>query len=139
MSAPGVIAITGLKTTLARQLAERLLKRAGYSCDLVTNGLEAVAAVESGAYDLVLMDGQMPELDGYAATQEIRRLEADTGKHIPVIAMTANAGRDERERCLSIGMDEYLSKPVKSAELEAMLEKFLLSEVSAAPSPGSSD
>ena len=110
---------------LNQQLAVRLVQRAGYSCDVVNNGKEAVAAVETGAYDLVLMDGQMPEMDGYTATREIRKREDVTGEHIPVIAMTANAGKNDRDYCLEMGMDDYVSKPVQTAILYELLEKYL--------------
>jgi CheY-like chemotaxis protein len=88
---------------------------------VVSNGLEALQALESRAFDLVLMDCQMPECDGYEATVRIRQL----GMHLPVIAMTANAMTGDRERCLEAGMDDFLTKPVSPAALQAVLERWL--------------
>jgi CheY-like chemotaxis protein/HPt (histidine-containing phosphotransfer) domain-containing protein len=91
----------------------------------VANGLEAVEASSRIAYDFILMDCQMPEMDGYEATTTIRQQEAHSGRHIPIIAMTANAMQGDRERCLAAGMDDYVSKPVQSVELVSVLQKWL--------------
>ena len=104
---------------VARLQAERL----GFDVDVVGNGQEALEALENLAYALVLMDCQMPGMDGYAATRELRRREAGQ-RHLPVIAMTANAFSSDREVCLSAGMDDYLSKPVSLRGLEAMLDRW---------------
>ena len=104
-----------------QKLALRLLKQLGYGADVAGNGLEAIAALEASTYDLVLMDVQMPELDGLEATRRIRaRWPASTGPRIA--AMTANAMAGDRELCLAAGMDDYISKPIRPAELEAVLE-----------------
>jgi CheY-like chemotaxis protein len=103
-----------------------LLKDCGCTCDLASNGDEALAALSQKQYNLVLMDCQMPEMDGFTATREIRRREIREGSpRIPVIALTANALKGDRERCLASGMDDYLTKPLKGALLRTMLEKYL--------------
>jgi PAS domain S-box-containing protein len=104
-----------------QKLALRLLQQLGYGADVAGNGLEAIAALEQSTYDLVLMDVQMPELDGLEATRRIRaRWPAASGPRIA--AMTANAMAGDRELCLAAGMDDYISKPIRPAELEAVLE-----------------
>ena len=105
-------------------VAVRLLEKLGCRVDVVTNGVEALAAHASGTYDLIFMDGQMPDMDGYTATAAIRAREAQTGQHIPIIAMTANAMQGDREACLAAGMDDYTSKPVKSEALALLLQQW---------------
>jgi signal transduction histidine kinase/DNA-binding response OmpR family regulator/HPt (histidine-containing phosphotransfer) domain-containing protein len=100
-----------------QKVAQRLLIDAGCRVDVASNGREALDLVELAPYDLVFMDIQMPELDGLQATMEIRRREADCGKHVPIVAMTAHAMPTDRERCLAAGMDGYVSKPVQRREL----------------------
>jgi signal transduction histidine kinase/CheY-like chemotaxis protein len=109
------------------KVAVRMIERLGYRADVAGNGSEALAILGRMQYDAVLMDCQMPELDGYDATREIRRSEKD-GQHLPIIAMTASAMAGDRERCLAAGMDDYISKPVKLHVVAAVLERWLGSE-----------
>ena len=105
-------------------IASRQLQRLGLEVDVAGDGHAAVEAVATGAYGLVFMDCQMPIMSGYEATGEIRRREAGTGRHIPVIAMTANAMAGDREECLRAGMDDYVAKPVKLDALRAVVERW---------------
>ena len=107
-----------------QKIVVRMLERVGCLAERVTNGREALDAVMAKPYDLVLMDVQMPEMDGFTATAEIRRQERGRC-HIPIAAMTANAMTGDRERCLAAGMDDYISKPVRLADLERMLTRWL--------------
>jgi two-component system, sensor histidine kinase and response regulator len=106
------------------KVAVRMVERLGYRADVAGNGSEALNALGQVRYDAVLMDCQMPEMDGYEATREIRRGEHD-GRHLPIIAMTASAMAGDRERCLAAGMDDYISKPVKLHIVAAVLERWL--------------
>jgi CheY-like chemotaxis protein/HPt (histidine-containing phosphotransfer) domain-containing protein len=106
-----------------QKLASRLLEKQGHSVVIAINGREAVAAFESEAFDLILMDVQMPELNGYEATAAIREREKVSGRHIPIIAMTAHAMKGDRERCLQAGMDGYVSKPIDTRELFDAIEQ----------------
>ena len=101
-----------------------LLAKLGYRADSVRNGLEAVQAVERGSYDLVIMDCQMPELDGFEATRRIRRLPGPRAG-VPIVALTANAMLGDRERCLEVGMNDYVTKPVDVARLSSALQRWL--------------
>ena len=107
-----------------QKVALSILKKLGYSADVVANGKEAVKALEAITYNFVLMDCQMPEMDGFEATQQIREKEKQTGCHIPIVALTAHAMAGDREKCLAAGMDEYLSKPINAAELFRVMEKL---------------
>ena len=107
-----------------RTVAVGMLKKLNCSCSIAVDGSEAVASLKKERFDVVLMDCQMPVMDGYTATQEIRRHEKDTGKtHQPIVAMTANAMQGDRERCLDAGMDDYLPKPVRLAALADVLTR----------------
>ena len=105
-------------------LAVALLEARGHSVVVARDGIEAVDLHANQAFDAILMDVQMPKLDGYGATAIIRKQEATSGHHIPIIAMTANAMAGDRELCLKAGMDDYVAKPVQSEELFAVLERY---------------
>jgi two-component system, sensor histidine kinase and response regulator len=105
-----------------------LLEKAGYSTQLATNGAEAVEALKKEQFDIVLMDVQMPVMDGEEATREIRAFETGAcggNRHVPIIAVTAHAMRGDRERCLAAGMDDYLTKPLQNGVLEAAVIQWL--------------
>jgi signal transduction histidine kinase/CheY-like chemotaxis protein/HPt (histidine-containing phosphotransfer) domain-containing protein len=106
-----------------QRVALRVLERLGYRADLASNGLEAVEALRRQRYDVVLMDVHMPEMDGFQATAEIRRMEGPE-RHTAVVAMTANAMAGDREACLAAGMDDYVSKPLRGEEMRAVLERW---------------
>ncbi len=108
-----------------RQLAVRLLEKHGYSVVVAINGREALEALEKNPVDVVLMDVQMPDMDGFEAATTIREREKSTGTHLPIIAMTAHAMKGDRERCLAVGMDDYISKPVHTKELLVAIERQL--------------
>ena len=108
-----------------QRVAVHVLSKLGYAVDVVDNGTLAVAAVAGGDYALVLMDCQMPEMDGFEATAAIRRAEMNSRRHVPIVAMTANAFQGDRERCLAAGMDDYLAKPVDAARLRSLLAAWL--------------
>jgi CheY-like chemotaxis protein len=108
--------------TVNQKLAVRLLEKLGYRADVAANGLEAVAAVQRISYAVILMDCQMPEMDGFEATKVIRERHS---QHVPIIAMTANAMQGDRERCLAVGMDDYISKPIKPEDLKAALGRWV--------------
>ncbi len=116
-----------------RVVAMQLVRRLGYEADAVSNGREVLEALERGSYALILMDCQMPELDGYQATAEIRRREAEAGgPRIPIVAMTADVLDRDRNRCLECGMDDYVSKPVRASVIAAALKTWLTPDRAAA-------
>ncbi|MBI5713889.1 MAG: response regulator, partial [Chloroflexi bacterium] len=106
-----------------QKLAVRLLERMGYRADIAANGLEVIAALERQRYDVILMDMQMPEMDGLDATRRIRR-ELAPQVQPRIIAMTANAMQGDREMCLEAGMDDYVSKPIQVKDLQTALERW---------------
>ncbi|WP_392354310.1 response regulator [Brevundimonas sp. LF-1] len=108
-----------------RELVSAILRNLGLEIDTVADGAEAVHAAHSGAYDLVLMDVHMPVMDGLTATREIRRMQAQGERRIPILALTANVQADQVKRCLEAGMDGHLAKPIQIAELAAALSRWL--------------
>ena len=108
-----------------QKLAAAVLQKAGHQVTISNNGREALEASRAGTFDLILMDIQMPEMDGFEATRAIREQEQATGRHTPIIAMTAHALKGDRERCLEAGMDEYVSKPIHAKRLLETIESAL--------------
>jgi CheY-like chemotaxis protein len=106
-----------------QKVVQGLLKKFGFNTEIANNGREALELTQQHHYDLLFMDCQMPEMDGYEATHQIRQhLKSDT---LPIVAMTANAMDGDMEKCLACGMNDYISKPLKIAEMKAMLDKWL--------------
>ncbi len=119
-----------------QMVAVRMLERLGHRADAVANGIEAIESLSAAPYDLVLMDCQMPEMDGFEATRRIRSSESGVrDPDVPVVAMTANALVGDRERCLEVGMNDYLAKPVSADMLEATLRRWLQLSASTLTSP----
>lgn len=116
-----------------QKVVQRLLEKCGFAVDVVGNGEEAVEAVARIDYDLILMDVQMPVMDGLEATLKIRDSEKNSDDHVPIIALTANAMKGDRERCIQAGMDSYVSKPIRLEALFSAIEKFSLDEVFSFP------
>ncbi len=115
---------------LNAKFAEAVLKRLGYDVDFAINGKIGVEKFLNNDYDLILMDIQMPVMDGLEATRKIREYESQLGqnKHIPIFAITAFAMEHDRENCLEAGMDEYLTKPYRPAQLEELINMFFPKE-----------
>jgi CheY-like chemotaxis protein len=106
-----------------QRLISRLLEKRGHRVVLAQNGREALEALEKQPFHIVLMDLQMPEMDGFEATQRIREKEKASGAHLAIIALTAHAMKGDEERCLACGMDGYVTKPIKLDDLFSVLEK----------------
>ncbi|HEY5330062.1 MAG TPA: response regulator [Acidobacteriaceae bacterium] len=121
-----------------QKLARRLLEKRGHKVVLAGNGREALKALDAATFDLILMDVQMPDMDGLQATEELRRREKLTGGHCPVVAMTALAMKGDKERCLAAGMDGYLSKPLRPHELDVVLDMYTAAPQAATASTGDS-
>ncbi len=118
-----------------QRVAMQMLANQGHTVVVAADGREAVAAVDRGPFDLVLMDVQMPELDGLEATAAIRRAERTTGRHVPIVALTAHAMKGDRERCLAAGMDGYLAKPIQAGALLQIIEAHVHTAGEEAPNP----
>jgi PAS domain S-box-containing protein len=122
-----------------QRLASRLLEKRGHRVTVMTNGREALEALEKQTFDLILMDVQMPEMDGFEATAAIREKEKHNGTHIPIIALTAHAMKGDKERCLAAGMDGYLTKPIRSQELDDLLDSYLARRTGTVQVPETAD
>jgi signal transduction histidine kinase/CheY-like chemotaxis protein len=109
-----------------QKVATRTLDKLGFRCEVASNGKEALSALERTRFDLVLMDCQMPEMDGFEATRRVREKEQGKATHMPIVAMTANAMAGDREQCLAAGMDDYIAKPFNPGELVTVIEKWTL-------------
>jgi two-component system, sensor histidine kinase and response regulator len=107
-----------------RIVATAILRQNGHTLVHAADGVEAVEISRSESFDLILMDVQMPEMDGFEAARRIRQAEHETGRHTPIVALTAHAMDGDRERCLEAGMDDYLSKPLKKADMLALLRQI---------------
>ncbi len=108
-----------------RKVATRILEKYGHTVQAVENGVAAVEAVRSAVYDVIFMDIQMPEMDGLEATAIIREYQSKTGEHTPIIAMTAHARHEDRQKCLQAGMDDYITKPIDQKRLREILERLI--------------
>jgi CheY-like chemotaxis protein len=107
-----------------QMVASLMLKRLGWRVDVVSTGAEAVAMYRDTAYDLVFMDCHMPVMDGFQATEEIRRLEARAHRRVPIIATTASVMPEERERCLRAGMDDFVAKPIQLRDMRRVVSQW---------------
>jgi two-component system, sensor histidine kinase and response regulator len=114
-----------------QRLASRLLEKRGHSVVVAGNGREALDALEKGSFDLMFMDVQMPVMDGFEATEAIRKKEGAGGVRLPIVALTAHAMKGDREKCLAGGMDGYLSKPIRPQELDEILNSYLARQAQA--------
>jgi len=121
---PALRVLVAEDNAVNRLVAQRLLQKRGHTIALAHNGREALERIRTEHFDIVLMDVQMPDLDGYTATAEIRKLEANHGKHLPIIGVTAHAMEGDRERCLAAGMDGYVAKPIAPKQLYAEIERL---------------
>ncbi|HEY9683623.1 MAG TPA: response regulator [Oculatellaceae cyanobacterium] len=130
-SGSGRLILVAEDNTINQKVALLLLRELGYAAHAVANGQEAVDALQRTNYALVLMDCQMPEMDGFEATRAIRKMEDLTGRRTPIVALTAHAMSFDRDECLSTGMDDYISKPVTAKKLESVLARFLMPKIGA--------
>ncbi|GAB4226876.1 MAG: hypothetical protein Tsb0021_03250 [Chlamydiales bacterium] len=127
--------LPGLKILLAedyfinQELTRDILELMECSVDIVEDGNQAIEKYQENRYDLILMDIQMPNLDGFSAAREIRNIEKKTGAHIPIVALTANALSGDAEKCYAAGMDSYISKPLDPKKLEDLLKNYFRDKV----------
>ena len=121
---PGKRALVVEDYFVNQEVTQDILELMGVDVEVAENGREALELYQNQKYDLIFMDIQMPEMDGYQTTREIRRTE-DEGSHVPIIALTANALSGDREKCLEAGMDDYISKPIEVEKIEEILKKYL--------------
>src|SRR5205807_900605 len=110
---------------LSAQVLEQSLVRQGHRVRLASSGREVLALAEQGGFDLLLLDVHMPELDGFQVVQAVRQRELTTGGHLPIIALTARSRKEDRERCLTAGMDDFQTKPIRPADLLAAIDRVL--------------
>ena len=116
-----------------QNLIVAVLKKDGHDVVLAKNGFEVIEAIKTQSFDLIIMDVQMPRMDGFETTSAIREAERGSGRHVPIVAMTAHAMKGDREQCIQVGMDDYLTKPVDFTKLRATLEKWATRETQVAP------
>jgi CheY-like chemotaxis protein len=119
---PGFNILLAEDNVVNQMVARGILQKLGHRVVLAENGKQAVESVDRETFDAILMDVQMPEMDGFEATAAIRKKQSRTGTYTPIIAMTAHAMEGDRERCIDAGMDDYISKPIRSAVLHEVLE-----------------
>jgi signal transduction histidine kinase/CheY-like chemotaxis protein/HPt (histidine-containing phosphotransfer) domain-containing protein len=132
-SRSGLRILVAEDNVINRAVATGFLESQGHSLVHAANGVEVLRALCTDSFDLILMDVQMPEADGFEATRRIREMEATTGCHVPIVAMTAHAMAEDRERCLAAGMDDYISKPLIKEDLRKMVERFSNASASRVP------
>jgi CheY-like chemotaxis protein/HPt (histidine-containing phosphotransfer) domain-containing protein len=120
-----------------QQVVQHLLARQGHTVQIATDGRETLAALEQNRFDLLLLDVHMPELDGFHVIETLRQRERSTGRHLPVVALTARSMKEDRARCLEAGMDDYLAKPIRRKELFATMERVLAGHPPTEPQPSS--
>ena len=120
----GVRVLLAEDNIVNQRVASRMLETDGYQVVVVGNGRDAIDAGLKSDFDLILMDVQMPEMDGFEATAAIRKAQSVTKRRVPIIAMTAHAMNGDRERCLAAGMDDYIAKPIRAAELRKLCSKY---------------
>lgn len=123
-ASPGLRILLAEDNAVNQKLTVRILEKANHQVEVAENGREAVAAHAEDTFDLILMDVQMPEMNGFEATRRIREREAETDAHTPILALTARAMKEDRQKCLDAGMDDYLSKPIRIQTLNALIAEF---------------
>jgi CheY-like chemotaxis protein len=130
---PPLLVLLAEDNPVNQRLAQRLLEKNGHAVVVANNGREALARYEEDQFDIVLMDVQMPEMDGFAATAAIRQLQEANGTHVPILAVTAHAMKGDRERCLAAGMDGHVAKPIRPPVLFAEIDRLTQKHPSQTP------